>query len=113
MATPKPPYTVGLWFGTNTASGVTGGPLVPSGYQWVIRNVDLLTPGYLFDGVGPWYLKSERNGFLMGWGAGQISGAASYSWEGRQVITEGDGLQVNTSRSGFAWAVSGYQLLTV
>lgn len=105
----RPPYTVLLWRGSNSTSGLTGGPSPPAGFEWVIRNVDILTPGSGVDGVGKWLLQVGAGTFLLGWGTTQLRGGSGYSWEGRQAVATTDQLAVSTDRAGFQWSITGFQ----
>lgn len=105
----RPPYTTVLWRGTNSTSGFTGGPSPPVGFEWVIRNVDLLTPGSGADGVGKWLLQIGVSTFLLGWGTTQLRGGSCFSWEGRQALSSTETLAVVTDRAGFSWAITGFQ----
>jgi hypothetical protein len=106
-----PPYTIRLWLFTDALSGVTAGPVVPAGVEWVIRNVDIFTPGLVTEGVGGWTLELAAGAALVGFSAWELHGGAAYSWEGRQSVASGEQLQAVTAKAGFGWSVTGYQLL--
>lgn len=107
MAT-RPPYTQGLWFGVAPSTGTQAGPLVPAGQMWVVRNVNLFTPGLVIQSVGGWVLSSTNLGNLVAFDAATVKGNSAYSWEGREAVAGPDQLVARVAQAGFTWAVTGF-----
>lgn len=91
-----------------TSSAGTVGPIVPSGFVYVLRDVDAFentsSAGAFFD------VKNPLGGNLVQFQTGSAPVTQYHAWRGRQVFSEGE--QVGFLAVNGQWAImaSGYQL---
>ena len=108
MATPV--YTVLIADAATTlGSSDLGGP--PSGFRWVIRDVDYVAPLAFYQHVdGVALIRSPGTTYFAGvWHPGLVGGQA-YHVEGRWVVDYPTHVQLSSGLSGWKVTVSGYQL---
>jgi len=108
MATPV--YTILI--GDVTVSGASfdfGTP--PAGFRWIVRDVDYVAPGALYQHVdGAALIRSPGNCYFAAvWHPGLIGGQ-SYHIEGRWVVDNPTHLQFTSGQNGWKVTVSGYVL---
>lgn len=81
---------------------------VPDGRVWILRDLDVVA---LFDGTG--YAILQGGGGQRIWERSQASTdkAGPFEWRGRQVVTAGLSVAIETSGGGWDVSLSGYTLL--
>lgn len=105
-------YTKLLWAqpGSTSGSGLVIGPVVPTGYVWVVRDVVAIAPGLYSDSAGA-FLLSDGDGVPIFYADSLFSrGQSSYHWDGHQLVPEANWLQKSSDLAGWSWRVTGYQL---
>ena len=83
---------------------------VPDGYIWIVRDIDIKSPGVpwtrtyglnITDGEqAPLYVTDHHN----------APGGTYSFWRGRQVLQAGDTLLITVVEAGWSIRISGYQL---
>jgi hypothetical protein len=99
-------YSISLF----QANGIVGSSvlIVPAGYLWVIRNVDVYVAAPLLSSVDVRMLGTA--GQTIWWLTTDADTTQHAQWEGRQVLPSGEHLTFSTTGAADITA-SGYQLL--
>lgn len=103
-------YSIRIFSGDlDPAAGVVG-PVVPDGFVYVVRDIDLVYHGATNDDELVFF---NQTGGLM-WIAVYTTGLTSvvWSWRGRQVFNEGEQVAIQSAGGTWSIAMSGYQLST-
>lgn len=82
----------------------------PSGFIWVVRDVHAFNTNIAPLVLNGWILEDSSAVRLCGQGAFQARAAVDYDWQGRQVVPEGDSLQLVTFDTDWEFRISGYVL---
>lgn len=93
--------------GLSPAGGEVG-PVVPAGFIWVVRCIDVVEP----TGTRPASLFVFNANLGLLWSvnspAGDVTG--HYQWQGRQVYAEGEKIGFQSGSGTWSVSCSGYQL---
>jgi hypothetical protein len=83
----------------------------PAGFVWVVRDITAwynpAGTGHIF---GLYFNVLGTGTIFAGWYAGPAFAQWSYHWQGRQVLTAGQGVTINPGESNWHVRIAGYQL---
>jgi hypothetical protein len=93
--------------------GSTGGfnsPAVAAGFRWIVRDIVVLWSAAAWMAPGQIQLLDNENSVLFWSDVDAGGGSELLHWEGRQVLDEGDQINVSITNPGASLRVSGYIL---
>lgn len=103
-------YSTLLYEAFFVPSGSASSATVPTGFVWVVRDIELATGGNPYQYLGGISIFDDAGAVIFSVQAPWALGNSYYPWRGRQVLEAGDRLVLATIDTQWIARISGYVL---